>query len=280
MITKTFEERVGHWQQRVVVKKGKESNSVELQQIQAELAESAREGTPALVEYLRGHLDIKNRSAMLESEQKVPLLVRKLTADEARLVPVELEREIAVSLETVSAEDAVRPAFWTAAHIVWAEEGLLEDGWASKLVGKDDDTTARNVCRYLGGLPHVRGKISVLINCPLSRAWWRVRMAHRIADASEHYLTFEETHRMLHRPPVWEVFTEELVRRLAVMNELRALAAICRLFLNEYAEEAKRKKVIRNMIHQMASYSTVVNFSLAPFEDLLMLCALDRQESS
>lgn len=279
MITKNFEERVGDWQQRVVVKKGKESNNVELQQIQAELANAAREGTPALVAYLRGSLDIKNRSAMLGAEQKVPLLVRRLTADEARYVPVELEREVAVSLEGISAADAVRPAFWTAAHIVWAEEGLLEDGWASKLVGKHDDATARNVCRFLGGLPHVRGKVSVLVNCPLSRVWWRVRMTRRIVDASEHNLTFEDTHKMLHHPPVWEVLAEELVRRLAVMNEPRALAAICHRFLDEHAAEANSRNVIQSMIHRMASYSTVVNFSLAPFEDMLMLCALDQQET-
>ncbi len=278
MITKDFEERVGNWQQRVVVKKGKESGEESLKQIQDELANAAREGTPALVEYLRDSLGVKNRSAMLEAKQEVPLLVRRLTVDEARYVPVELEREIAVSLESVSAEDAARPAFWTAAHIVWAEEGLLEDGWASRLVGKHDDATARNVCRFLGGLPHVRGKVSVLVDCPLSRAWWRVRMAYRITDTSERNLTFEDTHKMLHRPSVWEALAEELVRRLAVMNEPRALAAICTRFLDEYSAEANRRQVIRNMIHRMASYSTVVNFSLAPFEDMLMLCALGQQE--
>ena len=279
MITKTFEERVGRWQQQVVVKKGKESGEEALKQIQAEMANAAREGTPSLVEYLREQFEVKNRSAIFEAKQEIPFLVRRLTADEARYVPVELEREVAVSLEAISAADAVRPAFWTAAHIVWAEEGLLEDGWASKLVGKDDDATARNVCRYLGGLPHVRGKVSVLADCPLSRAWWRVRMARRISDASEHHLTFEDTHKMLHRPSVWEAFAEELVRRLAVMNEPRALAAICHRFLDEYSAEANRRNVIRNMIHRMASYSTVVNFSLAPFEDMLMLCALDQQET-
>lgn len=277
MITKDFEERVANWQQRVVVKKGKESGEESLKQIQAELAKAARNGTPALAAYLREQLEVKNRSGMLETKQEIPLLVRRLTADEARYVPVELEREVAVSLETVSAEDAVRPAFWTAAHIVWAEEGLLEDGWASRLAGNDDDATARNVCRFLGGLPHVRGKVSVLVNCPLSRAWWRVRMSHLIADASERNVTFEDTHKMLHHQPVWEVLAEELVRRLAVMNEPRALAAICRRFLNEYTAESNRRKVMQNMIHRMAGYSTVVNFSLAPFEDMLMLCALDRQ---
>lgn len=279
MITKNLEETVGHWQQRVVVKKGKELDDVELRQLQAELADAAKAGTPSLVEYLRKQFDIKNRAEMFEAKQDVPLLVRRLTVDEARYVPVELEREIAVSFETIGAEDAVRPAFWTAAHIVWAEEGLLEDGWAIKLVGKDNDTTARNVCRFLGGLPHVRGKVSVLVNCPLSRVWWRVRMAHRIADASEENLTFDNIHRMLHHPPVWEVLAEELVRRVAVMNEPRALAALFTR-LHEYTEGSNRRRIVQRMIHQMASYSTVVNFSLAPFEDMLMLCAVDREETT
>lgn len=104
-------------------------------------------------------------------------------------------------------------------------------------------------------------------------------MTHRIVDASEHNLTFEDTHKMLHHRPIWEVLAEELVRRLAVMNEPRALAAICHRFLDEYAAEVNSRNVIQSMIHRMASYSTVVNFSLAPFEDMLMLCALDQQET-
>lgn len=280
MITKNLEETVGHWQQRVVVKKGKELDDAVLRQLQAELADAAKAGTPALIGYLKKQFDIKSRAEMFETEQEAPLLVRKLTVDEARYVPVELEREIAVSFETIGAEDAVRPAFWTAAHIVWAEEGLLEDGWAIKLAGKDNDTTARNVCRFLGGLPHVRGKVSVLVNCPLSRVWWRVRMAQRIADASEDNLTFDDIHRTLHHLPVWEVVAEELVRRVAVMNEPRALAALFTRFFDEYDEGVNRRRIVQRMIHRMASYSTVINFSSAPFEDMLMLCAVEQEETT
>lgn len=277
MITKNFEEAVASWQQRVVVKKGKQSGDKELHQRQAELAIAAGEGISALVGYLREQLGFKSRNEILEATKEIPLLVRRLTVDEARCVPVELEREIVGEFGAISAADAMRPAFWTAMHIIWAEEELLEEGWASRLVKKDDnDRTARNICRYLGGLPHVRGKVSVLVNCPLARVWWRVRMAGRIADTSEKHLNFETIHSMLHPSQVWEILAEELVKRLAVMNEPRALATIF-TFFNERMEKLNKKNV-QNMIRQMASYSTIVNFSVAPFADMMEICSAVGQE--
>lgn len=280
MITKNFEDKVGSWQQQVVVKRGKEEGGEELELRQSELMTAARGGTTILFEYLRRELGVKNRSDMLEEEREIPLLVRRLTVDEARYVPVELEREIAAGLATISAADAARPAFWTAAHIVWAEENLLEEGWAKKLVskGKDMDVTARNVCRNLGGLPHIRGKTSVLVDCPLARAWWRVRIANLIAEAGlDLELDVYDTHRILHRSPVWEVLTGELVRRLAVMNEPRALAALVNFF-NKGNIEKINKDHFKQMIHRMASYSTVINFSVAPFADMMELCSAVGQE--
>lgn len=277
MITKNFEDKVGSWQQEVVVKRGKEEGGEELELRQSELMTAAQGGTTLLFEYLRRELGVKNRSDMLEEEREIPLLVRRLTVDEARYVPVELEREIVAGLATISAADAARPAFWTAAHIVWAEKNLLEEGWARKLVGKDADATARNVCRNLGGLPHIRGKTSVLVDCPLARAWWRVRIANLIAEAGLERLDVDDTHRILHRSPVWEVLTGELVRRLAVMNEPRALAALV-TFFNKGNIDKINKDHFKQMIHRMASYSTVINFSVAPFADMMELCSAIGQE--
>lgn len=277
MITKNFEEKVESWRQQVVVKDGKKEGGKELKQLQSELMTAARGGTTLLLKYLRGELGVKNRSDMLEEEREIPLLVRLLTVDEARYVPVELEQEIVGGLATISAADAARPAFWTAAHIVWAEEDLLEEGWARKLVGKDADATARNVCRNLGGLPHVRGKISVLVDCPLARAWWRVRMAGLIADASDEPLDIESIHRMLHSSTVWATLAGELVRRVAVMNEPRALAAMFSLFSEGHVASLNSKNVLK-MIHRLASYSTVINFSVVPFADMMELCSAIGQE--
>lgn len=271
MITKNFEEAVASWQKRVVVKKGKDSGDKSLQERQVALTTAAKKGMSALVEYLREQLGFTNWNEILEAKQEVPMLLRRLSVSEAKGPPVVLEQEIAGSYSAISAADAARPAFWTAMHIIWAEEELLEEGWSTNLVAKNDDDTARNICRNLGGLPHIRGKVSVLVNCPLARAWWRVRMARRIVDASEKYLSFDTIHGMLHRSQVWRILAEELVRRLAVMNEPRALAAIFTFFDKENREV--NKKNVQNMIHRMASYSTVINFSVAPFEDMMELCS-------
>ena len=55
----------------------------------------------------------------------------------------------------------------------------------AKVTGKVPATTdaaVRNPFRRMGGLPHVRGKLSVLADCPISCAWWRRRVA-RLAVA-------------------------------------------------------------------------------------------------
>ena len=278
MITTEFERKVDFWQQQVVVKKGKGSGDANLEQRQVDLETAAKGGMSALVEYLQEQLGFTSRKEILEAEQEIPMLGRRLTVDEARYVPVELKQEIVGGFATISAADAARPAFWTAAHIVWAEENLLEKGWAKKLVGKDADATARNVCRNLGGLPHIRGKTSVLVDCPLARAWWRVRIANLIAEAGlDLELDVYDTHRILHRSPVWEVLTGELVRRLAVMNEPRALAALV-TFFNKGNIDKINKDHFKQMIHRMASYSTVINFSVAPFEDMMEICSRVGQE--
>ena len=276
MITKNFEEAVAAWQQRVVVKKGKGSGDENLQQRQADLATVAKKGMSTLVEYLRDQLGFASRNEILETKQEVPMLLRRLSVNEAQGPPVVLEQEIAGYFNTISAADAARPAFWTAMHIIWAEEELLEEGWSTKLVAKHDDDTARRICRYLGGLPHVRGKVSVLVNCPLARVWWRVRTIGSIVDASEKHLSFDTIHGMLHRSQVWEYLAEQLVRRRAVMNEPRALATMFTYF-NEGTEKLNKKKV-QNMIRQMASYSTIVNFSVAPFADMMEICSAVGQE--
>ena len=272
MITTEFEGKVDFWQQQVVVKKGKGSGDADLEQRQVDLETAAKEGMSALVEYLREQLGFTSRNEILEANQEIPMLGRRLTVDEARCVPVELEREIAEWFDSISAADAARPAFWTAAHIVWAEQNLLEEGWARRLVGKDRDATARNVCRNLGGLPHVRGKTSVLVDCPLARAWWRVRVANLISEAGIERLDFDATHRLLHRSPIWAVLTGELVRRLAVMNEPRVLAVLV-AFFNKGNLDKINKDHFKQMIHRMASYSTVINFYVAPFEDMMELCS-------
>lgn len=276
MITKNFEEAVASWQKRVVIKKGKESGDKNLRRGQVDLTTAAKKGMSALLEYLREQLGFTSRNDILEAKQEVPMLLRRLSVSEAKGPPVVLEQEIAYSYSAISVADAARPAFWTAMHIIWAEEELLEEGWSTNLVAKNNDDTARNICRNLGGLPHIRGKVSVLVNCPLARVWWRVRMASRIADASEKHLSFDTIHGMLHRSQIWEYLAEELVRRLAVMNEPKALATMFTYF-NDGMEKLNKKNV-QKIIRQLASYSTVINFSVAPFEDMMEICSRVGQE--
>lgn len=46
------------------------------------------------------------------------------------------------------------------------------------------DDCVRSVLRQMGGLPEVRGRRSVIVDCPFSRAWWRQRLIKRASDRS------------------------------------------------------------------------------------------------
>ena len=46
------------------------------------------------------------------------------------------------------------------------------------------DDCVRSALRQLGGLPHVRGNKSVLVDCPFARAWWRERLVRRAEERS------------------------------------------------------------------------------------------------
>ena len=108
---------------------------------------------------------------------------------------INLERTLSKSWDgQIRRRDASRPVFWTLAHIRWLEEGQLGDQIEETLLrggGRDstEDQRTRNLLRRVGGLPHVRGKVSVLSDSPISRAWWRGSVASEIADAAADDIT-------------------------------------------------------------------------------------------
>ncbi len=194
------------------------------------------QGADETARWLRRQLGLENRDALAI---EAPPLPRKLTPDEFIEPPFELEQEIGQALsDQVTARDAARPWFWLLCHVAWLEGGFIGDNvhrslcWSSAAAGRAGETAqmeaeTRNFLRRTGGIERVRGKVSVLSDCPISRSWWRYRLAHQAAAAAEGALGAAAAHRGLHhRGPLWERLAGLGVKRLTVINSERSRAAV------------------------------------------------------
>ena len=208
---------------------------------QLELRSAVTGGAATMARYLRRVLSLEN-----EELAGLPALPRRLTSGEYLKPPLELEAEIGDawgcrgpnSANQVTPRNAAQPLFWLVCHIGWLEQGLLGDDVYPSLMGgeavagaRDDrdrrEKETRNFLRRTGGLPAVRGNVSVLSDCPISRAWWRRRFAQSAARHADIALEVEVAHRSLHRSQqVWEELARLGVWRLTVINHARTRAAL------------------------------------------------------
>ena len=213
------------WQQSLVAKNSKADREV-FEQPQQELRSAIAGGIEVLAVYLRRQLSIEGVDLEAPPFPRVAL-----TADEFREPPRELENELAGAWEGyIQPAQASQPLYWLLSHITWLEQGRFGvDDLASALTASPtslDDQT-RTFLRRSSGLPHIRGNISVFSDCPLARAWWRCRVVSAVADDSGGAINREDAHRVLHdHRPVWETLVMLSLRRITVINQLRARAAL------------------------------------------------------
>ena len=198
----------------------------EIKARQRELINAVAQGPAALNQYLLRMLRVTDAAALRTA---VPPLPNPLTAAAMQRLPRYDEEKIADSLRSVSPAEAATPVFWTACHAIWVEHRDFDDLVASFLEGpgtRDSEARTRNFLRRTGGLERVRGKVSVLVNCPIAMAWWRVRTAREIAEVSEDTIVeFSTAHELLHDPTIWAELTGLSVKRLTSLNAPRARAA-------------------------------------------------------
>ena len=227
-----IEQHFSDWQ-RGLATRGK-AISPSVADSQKELLGVVSEGPLAFAAYLRGRLGLT-----AEDSIDAPALPEPIDASEYRDPPFDLERTLSESwYGLIRRRDASRPVFWTLAHIRWLEEGQLGNHIEEALLrggGRDstDDSRTRNLLRRVGGLPHVRGKVSVLSDSPISRAWWRGSVASEVADAAADELTLSaaDVHRVLHsHNDAWARLIGDSVHRITVMNQPRARAAVVKLY--------------------------------------------------
>ncbi len=220
-----------------------------VREAQADLRETLRAGPESLGKRLRARLRLG-----LGTRIEAPPMPRiRLTVAEYRDPPIELEEEIGRAWRgRVRAEVAAQPLFWMLCHIAWIENGCLgasgfELEQALLLGGKrGPELRTRTFLRRTGGLAVVRGNVSVYSDCPLARAWWRYELARQVACAtsgSDAAISRKAAHAALHASKsAWEQLVMLSLRRLTVINQVRARAQIVRHLHGVLREEGRIRK--------------------------------------
>ena len=222
------------WQKSLTCekKKFKEPNSEqavsrrkEVLDRQTELIAAVEAGPAAAKAYLLGKALSLDASALASADDAVPKL-SPFTPGEMGRLPIHAERELARMLHGhLIPSQAAEPAVWVLCHAVWMGDGAFgADLAAVFLDGTRADTPerrTRNLLRRTGGLRHIRGNTSPLVDCPISAAWWRSRVANRtseIAGEAGEPLSADDAHRVLWNTEVWSNL---------VMMSLRQVTAVC-----------------------------------------------------
>ena len=250
---------------------------------QRELHSVVAEGPLAFAAYLRDRLGLRPGGSI-----DAPALPGPIDASEYRDPPFNLERTLSKSWDgQIRRRDASRPVFWTLAHIRWLEEGQLGDQIEETLLrggGRDstEDQRTRNLLRRVGGLPHVRGKVSVLSDSPISRAWWRGSVASEIADAAADDMSLSATdvHRVLHsHNDAWARLIGDSVHRITVMNQPRARGALVKLYEGATREgDPVRPQEMQLAARLLSRHSVVRAFQHIDWDELIDIArdALER----
>lgn len=233
------DERHDDWQRSLIYEKGnyRDQNSDEAIECRARtameqvrLADAVGAGFHATAQYLLRSSGVEDA---VRARREVPHLPNPLTVGEMSNLPAYAERKLAETLhEALSPCQAAQPAVWTMCHAVWMGRGDFGSNLATVFCeGPKADTVearTRNLLRRTGGLRRVRGNISPLVDCPISAAWWRYRLALEASDIATKEgssLTADAAHEILRPRNVWENLVGMSLRRVTTVCASPARAA-------------------------------------------------------
>ena len=198
---------------------------------QSRLADAVGDGFLATAQYLFKVLDVRDEARAL---REVPHLPNPLTAGEMSHLPAYAEQKLAEPLhESLSPAQAAQPAIWTMCHAAWIGRG----DFGSNLVAifcegpraNTVEARTRNFLRRTGGLRRVRGNTSPLVDCPISAAWWRYRVAleaSSIAKREGSDLAVAAAHETLRAREVWDYLVGMSLRQVTSVCASTARSAV------------------------------------------------------
>lgn len=234
---------------------------------QQEFVRAVRGGTGAFSAYLRDSLGPPPATV-----PQIPL--RRLSAAESFGPPIEIEAEVGDAWsKAVSPNLAAQPYFWTITYQRWLEEDVFTDGPEACLAtGKpgvrksERNDLVRTCLRNMGGLPHVRGNVSVFSDCPMARAYWRRRWAREASTVPEADLSVDAAHQALCQSKgEWEALVLVCLRRVTVLNTPRVRAAI----IADLAQRTgSRAGLVNSIARIVAPHGLQRSFEHMPWEEL------------
>ncbi len=237
---------------------------------QEKLVSAIGGGPGALAVYLRGVLGL----GLGDPIEALPFPRERITPGEFLNPPVELEEELGAAWEDLPPRLASQPLFWLLCHVAWiAEERFGDTGHLLNAAltggGGTREARTRNFLRYTGGL-FVRGKVSVFSDCRMARAWWRWRVAGQAAQVTDGRIDRHEAHAALHaNRPAWEELAMLSLRRITVVNQPRARAAIVSRMHRRLREVGKvQKQDVVEIAQQFARLGLRRSFEHTPLGEL------------
>ena len=245
---------------------------------QKELAQRVDDGPAALTAYMRSVLGPIG-------DVSVPVLNRVMTLDEFRDPTFKVELALAESMAgQLSRSLARQPSFWYICMSEWIDAGMLPaDLYHALLVGQSRQTQqdllehqTRNFIRRTGGIDVERSRISVISDCPVSRAWWRRTIAGDIAAGSEGEIDINTAHRVLHaNNDEWENFALDALKRITVTSHPRLRAAVVCQFqdASRENENAAGRPRLQAVARELGRLGTTTSMRHIPWSELRELAA-------
>lgn len=243
---------------------------------QQELAIAVEGGTESARDYLLNSLGLK---AITDAKVDVPELVCELTPGEMSALPRHVEEQLGMAWdESVSPAMAAESAFWAVCHAKWMSEGKFGNDLPRVFLlggqAKTAEARTRNFLRRTGGLPRVRGNVSVFSDCQISGGLWRYRIARDIAADTAikgDPIGREAAHDVLRIPGVWNRFAMWLLRSLTPLNAISAKAAVV-MTLHRHQDEVRDvggEKAVKGVMEKLGRLSHTHHLDSTPWEMLL-----------
>ena len=213
----------------------------------------------------------------------IPLLDVKLQESEFVKPPVTTAQLIWNAFRSLSPQEASNVGVWNAITLHNIQEGRLEASYlaasSEKISGRHRmqialknrkrqqiDDCVRTVFRTMGGLRRIRGTVSVISDCTLSRHWWMGKVLEEIC--SDWPVNEDRAWEELSRH--WNMIAEWAVRRLTIIASPVLMAGLVSLLLNRSISTRKEMEMVLRRVGMTFSEVSLHSWSLEEVQASLL----------
>lgn len=190
--------------------------------------------TPTFINFMKSELGISKGS-------EFPIYEGKLTENEFKELPTEIETCMFQLWKDLTPETACRSSFWAYVTFKHIEAGKIDSCYLATnggnlsggkcridtVLAEDSkiDQVIRTILRYLGGLPEARGNRSVYSNCSFARAWWRGYISESVCKETNS--DPDKINQVLNKDrSYWELLINLTVSNNSVLGDERVRSAL------------------------------------------------------